>query len=100
VSIPHSIHHVNLNHRTQYTTQLLTTSILAYSKKWNYENYKAHRTADIWTSREELIAYEKALVLEAEIDNLANEGMGRKDTSVISDAVGGNVPCFNPRNMC
>jgi len=69
----------------------LTTSILAYSKKRNYEDYKARRTTDIWASREELIAYEKALKLDAEIDNLANDGKGRKDTSVEPGTVGGKV---------
>ena len=87
----HRAHHANCHHRTQYTTQLLTTSILAYSKKWNYEDYKAHRTADIWESRDELIAYENALKLEAEIDDLANDGRGKKGTSVEPGTIGGNV---------
>ncbi|KAF9792817.1 VRR-NUC domain-containing protein [Thelephora terrestris] len=73
---------------TQYTTQLLTASILAYSKKRNYEDYKAHRTADIWDSREELIAYEDALKLEAEVDNLMNDGGGRRSTSAEPGTVG------------
>jgi len=95
VFTPHNTHHANFHCRTQYTTQLLTASILAYSKKWNYEDYKAHRTADIWTSRDELIAYEKALMLEAEIDNLMNDRMGRKGMSVKPGAVGGNVLCLH-----
>ena len=76
----------------------MTTSILAYSKKRNYEDYKAHRTADIWASREELIAYEKALKLDAEIDDLANDGKG-KDTSVEPGTVGGKVLRFCLRNV-
>jgi Fanconi-associated nuclease 1 len=78
----------------------LTASILAYSKKRNYEDYKALRTADIWASREELIAYEKALRLEAEIDDLEmNDGRGKKDTSVEPGITGGNVLCFCLRTV-
>jgi hypothetical protein len=78
----------------------LATSILAYSKKRSYEDYKAHRTTDIWASREELIAYEKALRLESEIDDLeVNDGRGRKDMSVEPGTVGGNVLCFCLRNI-
>jgi Fanconi-associated nuclease 1 len=69
---------------------LLTASILAYSKKRNYEDYKAHRTVDIWDSREELIAYEDALKLEAEVDNLMNDGGGRRG-SAEPGTVGGRV---------
>lgn len=85
------VHYVNHYHRTQYTTQLLTASILVYSKKRNYEDYKAHRTADIWASREELIAYEDALKLEADIDDPVSDGRGKKDTSIESGTVGGNI---------
>ena len=80
----------NYHYRTQYTTQLLTTSILAYSKKQNYEEYKAHRTADIWTSREDLVAYENALRLEAEIDGLGNDGMVGNGAYGEPGAVDGN----------
>jgi len=83
------LHPTNYTRRTQYTTQLLTASILVYSKKRNYEDYKAHRT-NIWASREELIAYEDALRLEAEIDDLVNDGRG-KDTFIEPGAIGSNV---------
>jgi len=72
----------------------LTASILVYSKKRNYEDYKARRTADIWASREELIAYENALRLEAEIDDLVSDVRGKKDTSVEPGTVGGNMLCL------
>jgi len=78
----------------------LTTSILAYSKRRNYEDYKAYRTADIWASREELITYEKALWLEAEIDDLMNDGRGKKDTSPEPGTVGGKVLCLHLRDVC
>lgn len=72
----------------------MTASILVYSKKRNYEDYKARRTADIWASREELIAYENALRLEAEIDDLVSDVRGKKDTSVEPGTVGGNMLCL------
>jgi hypothetical protein len=72
----------------------LTASILVYSKKRNYEDYKAHRTVDIWTSREELIAYENALKLEAEIEDLVSDRRGKKDTSVEPGTVGGKAFCL------
>ena len=87
------------HHRTQYTPQLLTTSILAYSKRRNYEDYKARRTADIWASREELIAYEDALKLEAEVDDIISDGGGRKDTSTEPEIISGKVPGCCLRNL-
>jgi hypothetical protein len=77
---------------------LLTTSILAYSKRRNYEDYKARRTADIWASREELIAYEDGLKLEAEIDIPMNDG-GRKDTSIEPETIRGKALHCCPRNV-
>lgn len=88
------VYRANPYHRTQFTTQLLTASILAYSKKRNYEDYKACRTANIWASQEELIAYENALKLEAEIDDLVSDGKGKKDTSVKPGTIGGNMLCL------
>lgn len=79
---------VHCRHSTQYTFQLLTASILAYSKKRNYGDYKARRTAGIWASREELIAYEDALKLEAEVDDPTTDGRGRKDTPIEPGAIG------------
>lgn len=99
VFTPHCVPHTNCHDRTQYTTQLLTTSILAYSKKRSYEDYTAHRTTDIWESREELISYENALRLEAEIDDLAADGRG-KDASVEPGAVKSKSPLFlSPKHV-
>lgn len=91
---------VHCHHRTQYTSQLLTASILAYSKKRNYEDYKARRTADIWATREELIVYEDALKLEAEVDDLLNDGRGKKDGSIEPVTIGGKVHFCCWRNTC
>ena len=84
----------NYYRRTQYTAQLLTASILVYSKKRNYEDYKARRTADIWASREELIAYENALKLEAEIDDLTNDVRGKKGTPIEPSTISGKALVF------
>jgi len=93
VFILQGVYRANRYHRKQYTTQLLTASILVYSKRRNYEDYKACRTVDIWASQEELIAYEKALKLEAEIDDFVSDGKGKKDTSVEPGIIGGNMLC-------
>jgi Fanconi-associated nuclease 1 len=81
----------------------LTASILAYSGRRKYADYKAHRTTNIWANREDLIAYEKALKFEAEIDELeANDlrakSVGKsspRDTPIETGAVGGN-----PNSLC
>ena len=90
---PRGVHHAHYHCRTQYTIQLLTTSILAYCRKQTYEDYKAQRTADIWTSRDELIAYEDALKLEAEVDGMMNDGRGREGTPVETGNARGKVLC-------
>lgn len=49
---------------------MLTAAILSTAKKREYAKYTYTRTADIWPTREDLIAYEEALALEAEVDLL------------------------------
>jgi len=58
------------SYSTQYTSSLLVPSILSRAKKRSYASYGHMRTSNIWPSREALIAYEKALEVEAEIDAL------------------------------
>ena len=96
---PHGVHRVHYHHRTQHTLQLLTASILAYSKKRSYEDYKPRRTADIWTSREELIAYEDALKLDAEVDDLMNDGRAKRDVSIEPENIGGKVFLISVEHM-
>ncbi|KAI0707651.1 VRR-NUC domain-containing protein [Earliella scabrosa] len=75
--------------RTQYAVNLITPAILARAKKRTYASYLYIRTPNIWRSREELIAYEEALALEAEVDALLdgpgwNSGSGQKGRSTMS----------------
>lgn len=56
--------------RTQQVTSLLTESILAYAQKRSYTPYKYSRTANIWFSRADLLAYEDALEKEALVDEI------------------------------
>ena len=60
---------------TQYTGDLLTPALLARAKKREYAAYVSTRTRDIWATREDLLAYEAALAVEAEVDILL-EGTG------------------------
>ncbi|KAI9057954.1 hypothetical protein FKP32DRAFT_1743401 [Trametes sanguinea] len=55
---------------TQHTSELLTPALLARAKKRAYPTYPYARTHDIWRSRAELLAYEDALAVEAEVDAL------------------------------
>ncbi|KAM5532088.1 hypothetical protein V8D89_014252 [Ganoderma adspersum] len=59
---------------TQYTEDLLTPAVLARAKKRQYAAYTSTRTADIWPTREDLLAYEEALEIEAKVDALLDGG--------------------------
>ncbi|KAI1794637.1 VRR-NUC domain-containing protein [Ganoderma leucocontextum] len=59
---------------TQYTEDLLTPALLARAKKREYAAYACTRTSDIWPTREDLLAYEAALEIEAKVDALLDSG--------------------------
>ncbi|KAI0780638.1 hypothetical protein BD413DRAFT_619127 [Trametes elegans] len=75
---------------TQHTPDLLTPALLQRAKKWSYATYAHTRTPDIWRSREELLAYEQALKIEAEVDELLDNsynvrgGRAGRDRSTMS----------------
>ncbi|CDO73570.1 hypothetical protein BN946_scf185014.g40 [Trametes cinnabarina] len=77
---------------TQHTSELLTPALLARAKKRAYPTYPYARTPDIWRTRAELLAYEDALAVEAEVDALLENttsawGRGR-DGSTMSRTPG------------
>ncbi|RUS24895.1 hypothetical protein BC938DRAFT_472935, partial [Jimgerdemannia flammicorona] len=53
----------------------MTTSILARISRRNFPSYPVQRTADMWRSRGELVEYEEALRVRAEVEALV-EGTG------------------------
>ncbi|KAI0273485.1 hypothetical protein BC834DRAFT_210888 [Gloeopeniophorella convolvens] len=55
---------------TQYTPTILTPSILSRAHKRNFHPYVCTRTSEIWPTRAALLAYERALELEAQVDSL------------------------------
>ncbi|RDX56460.1 hypothetical protein OH76DRAFT_1550917 [Lentinus brumalis] len=55
---------------TQHSPDMLTPAILSRAKKRSYADYPYHRTPNIWPTRDDLIAYEEALMIEAEVDVL------------------------------
>ncbi|KAA1469402.1 hypothetical protein DENSPDRAFT_816316 [Dentipellis sp. KUC8613] len=55
---------------TQDTPTILTPSILSSCRKRTYPAYEYIRTPNVWLTRAELLAYERALTIEAEIDGL------------------------------
>ncbi|KAI0636683.1 hypothetical protein C8Q77DRAFT_1247200 [Trametes polyzona] len=75
---------------TQHTPELLTPALLARAKKWAFAEYPYARTRDVWRSRAELLAYEDALALEAEVDALLESpgagaaGRGRSRSTTLS----------------
>lgn len=59
---------------TQLTPKLMTPGILTRAKKRVYAPYTYARTACVWASRAELLAYENALEIEARIDEQLGGG--------------------------
>lgn len=55
---------------SMYTTTLMTPAILSSAKKRTYVAYDYRRTPNIWSTREDLIAFEEAIKLEADLDAL------------------------------
>jgi Fanconi-associated nuclease 1 len=55
---------------TQYTPAILTPSILSRARRRTFHSYPCTRSSDIWPTRTALLAYERALELEAQIDAL------------------------------
>lgn len=53
---------------TQYTPDLLVTALLPRFKKRVYPVYEFIRSNDVWETREDLLKYEEALILEGRID--------------------------------
>ena len=61
---------------TQYTPNILTPSILSRAQKRAFQQYDFKRSPDIWPTRTALLAYERALELEAQVDALFNNTLG------------------------
>ncbi|KAI0295465.1 VRR-NUC domain-containing protein [Russula brevipes] len=55
---------------TQYTPTILTPSILSRAHRRTFQPYDCTRSPDIWPTRFALLAYERALELEAQVDSL------------------------------
>jgi len=56
----------------QYTPDILTPSILSRAQKRAFQQYVYKRSPDIWPTRTALLAYERALELEAQVDALSD----------------------------
>ncbi|KAI0282107.1 VRR-NUC domain-containing protein [Russula aff. rugulosa BPL654] len=57
---------------TQYTPDILIPSILSRAQRRTFHPYACTRNSDIWPTRAALLAYERALELEAQVDALNN----------------------------
>lgn len=53
---------------TQYSSELLVTALLPRFKKRAYPGYEFIRSKDIWRTRQDLLKYEEALILEGRVD--------------------------------
>ncbi|KAI0306703.1 hypothetical protein B0F90DRAFT_1814554 [Multifurca ochricompacta] len=60
---------------TQYTSTILTPSILSRARRRTFPPYVCARSSNIWPTRTALLAYERALELEAEVDSLNNSAL-------------------------
>lgn len=56
----------------QYTPDILTPSILSRAQRRAFQQYIYKRSPDIWPTRTALLAYERALELEAQVDALSD----------------------------
>jgi hypothetical protein len=57
---------------TQYTPDILTPSILSRAQRRAFQQYVYKRSSDIWPTRTALLAYERALDLEAQVEALSD----------------------------
>jgi Fanconi-associated nuclease 1 len=60
---------------TQYTPDIMTPSILSRAHRRTFQQYVYKRSSDIWPTRTALLAYERALELEAQVDVLFNNAL-------------------------
>lgn len=71
---PHTPQHRSHSHfasnSTQHTPTLLVPSLLARARKRSYAAYAYQRSPYIWPTRAALLAYERALALEADVEEL------------------------------
>ncbi|KAK2466657.1 hypothetical protein APHAL10511_000915 [Amanita phalloides] len=58
---------------TEQPTSLLLPALLTSFKKRTYPKYKYNRDNSIWPTREDLLAYEEALELEAHLEKVMNK---------------------------
>ncbi|KAF7986651.1 hypothetical protein HWV62_26482 [Athelia sp. TMB] len=89
-------HRINLIYfrSTIHAPSLLTPAILSKSNKRYYALYESKRTPDIWATRQDLLDYEEALRLEADIVALLDGG-GRSGTAGIPR--GSKTPARNSK---
>jgi fanconi-associated nuclease 1 len=55
---------------TEYLTSLMLPALLTVFKKRNYPPYEHMRDGNIWTSREDILEYEKALEAEKALEQI------------------------------
>ncbi|KAI0957731.1 hypothetical protein AcW1_006029 [Taiwanofungus camphoratus] len=82
---------------TQHASSLLIPSILSRTSKRTYASYTYTRTADIWLSRSALLAYEEAIVLEAQVDALL-DASGSGSTSSRERSAASKTPGLSTRS--
>ncbi|CAO1621235.1 unnamed protein product [Jaminaea pallidilutea] len=58
----------------------LTTAVLARSRRRNYPRYKTQRSPDVFGSRKDLLAFEEAVAVENEMEELLQWGDGSEAT--------------------
>ncbi|KAI6045618.1 hypothetical protein EDC04DRAFT_3104166 [Pisolithus marmoratus] len=85
---------------TQYNPDLLVTALLSRFEKRTYAGYEYARSKDIWKTREALLEYEEALILEGRIDAIIGgevfpdpqtHSTSRSQTSKASEGVTSSV---------
>jgi len=65
--------HIIAYRGTEKPTKFCLPALLAGFKKWNFPEYRYERTGSIWPTREDLLEYEEALYLDAEMENLPED---------------------------
>ncbi|KAH9060002.1 VRR-NUC domain-containing protein [Lactarius vividus] len=80
---------------TQYTPAILTPSILSSAHRRAFYSYAFTRSSDIWPTRTALLAYERALEFEAQIDALSDKTLTPPRTRSRSRSVASRLSSFS-----
>ncbi|KAH7889505.1 hypothetical protein F5I97DRAFT_1844717 [Phlebopus sp. FC_14] len=81
---------------TQYTPNLLVDALLSRFKKRHYPAYEHVRTSNIWPTRQALLEYEEALILEGRVDSCLGGAVPSALRTAGSKTLAASSPLLSP----